>query len=552
MATKSIEHEVKEFYSVYMHLEPVAIAARIKARFAFGKGFDTGDWLDQMIQHICPKRAIVYPPGERKKQSNKIELDGIMDDKMPMLYKLEGTVLREDRRLETRELVLLCPVKSDIKEKMETIVPDKEDINTCITLYQELNSIENYKHTEKGVGYYRIFNRWKIMSGMVVWEERYVKTDEGIIPQTLNMKEYVYYRRKLAALMRGEVVMLHDEDTDTSTLAEDKKKSPQEIFTEKLKEIFPEIEHARSEKDYSEKYRKIEVYYKNSVHTGITNNRPNRNFQREALFRFEMLAESLLSYPAYQIKGSPFTVVERWHTEMEKAVKHILHEILSKTPIPSAEVLWGELDRKINSYGTMYLLVKNVDYYLEVNNITRLGKVYNEWILHFEIWSNDCIITNPKTSYEDKQYVLISDTEKDTYFNKHKIVNLMKNATIFTRHNFKSLDMDVINKNEYHTFYMNDKRLEYTVTHHLNSYAVLSEDEWITMMTKGYGIFEKNDRNLDNLRNHYFRFKWITTDIIKELWADKAIAPNNAGEVCSTFYHPVRFLAWLDNKMADN
>jgi hypothetical protein len=97
----------KEFFSLYMNLAPVNIAERLRLRFSFGESMETGDWLDQIIQHIQPMRILVRPA--REDDGREKPLDGILDARMPSIYRSSDSSV-ETGKLGQREMIFLCPI----------------------------------------------------------------------------------------------------------------------------------------------------------------------------------------------------------------------------------------------------------------------------------------------------------------------------------------------------------------------------------------------------------------------------------------------------------
>jgi len=538
---------LKEFYSLYMHLSPVDIARRLYKRFNFNEEFETGDWLDQIFQHIQPKRIIIRP-------KNEGAINGILNDRMPYLYRTANENSRTNERLGQREMIYLCPIGDYHKLLFSDI--EKNDNNNICEIYSNLNNIDYYKVKYNDKNYmYRIYHQVQKSNGRMKFEERYIKVDDldSAYIQSINSKEFIYYRLKLTALMKGEVVVINDEDNLSYKIV---KKDKTVVFSQKLGEVFTGI---AIKKPYPNQFKDIEEHYKKiysdyAKMPEITQkNILIINMVQTVINKFNVFAEGLLSYPRNEIL-SVFSTTEIWCNEMKNAFKEIIKAVYGNQV--ETNELCNAFNKKIEFYAK-YNALSNVDYHLEVNNLTKIGDIEND-DLHFGIFSDDCLIDNILEKYNGNNslFFLIKDTDKSQYFNQHHIVELMKNANYFTEDIFKSdrlvdLKKNLITANALMSVYKNKNDMFQTaVTQHLNSYAKQSEDEWKQMMqNEGAGIFEKNNQNIGELAINYLLYKFLSVEIVKDINPAQQMFLNSSDGVFSTFYHPIKFLAWLDERL---
>jgi hypothetical protein len=563
-----------EFFSLSMHLQPEDIAGRLRKQFSFNEYIETSDWLDQIIQHIMPKRLIVRVPGESGDSPKK--LDGVMDGHMPIVYPL-STPETIESKLGQRELIYLCPVANETYQKLFTINPETENVRSIRELYKELNDINSYK-TNDHDPQYCIFYRINAGKGKIIWSKRYIRIadlrpEAGLVIQEINLKEFAYYRLKLAALMRGEAAAFCDEDTDTYEMDQGAAtKSYKDIFTEKTEELFPAIKF--QENTYLERYTDVRNYYmaRRNAALGALPRYPDNAARTEYLRavydnliediteRLDALAEGLISYPRYMTTvGDEFKTKsggndQRWFTGLKNTYKSLITECNNENRYNPDELV-KTLEQKIQDY-EQYYTPKNVDYHIEVNNLTMIGKTEAAGDLHFGIFSDSCLIpagdTTGKYRGNNDEFVLIDDsTGKDRYFNQHHIVALMKEANYFTERDFINRNPErlVITERALKTRYVGNKAMFQTaVVTRLNSYAALSEDEWIDLIKEGNGTWQNANPDRAEIRLRYLRYKFLTPEIIEKIAPEQNQNLKNAGGVFSTFYHPVRFLAWLDQR----
>jgi hypothetical protein len=401
-----------EFYSYFMNLAPTNLAERLENCFNF-KEFETDDWFDQIIQHIMPRRIIIRP-------ANEGGLSGVVPTNIPKVYSAPNDNAITTKNLITREQIYLCPFDDNLRKKLFII----DDETSLPGIFTDLNTLGNYKTG----GFYCIFDGSESSSGSRQYSKKYIKISDfnpDFLPQNMNQNEFLYYRKKLAALMRGEVVVFNDDDIES-----------------------------------------------------------NANL---------------------------------------------------------------------------------IDYHLEVNNQTVVGKTNAVDNLHFGIFSDDCLIDNEDMGGEsyngdNTKFFLVEDMDKSKYFDQYHIVEIMENAKYlidvdFPFRPFKGvinslIDHVITGASLKHVYDIKYDMFQTAVARHFNSYTKLGESEWIQMMEDGgAGIFEKNEANRGDRFVHWLSQKWLINEVIDALVPSEQIYLNNADGIFSTFYHPIGFLRWLDNKM---
>jgi hypothetical protein len=278
----------QEFFSLYRHLRPfsvIEVNEMIKRRMAFSSGAGGTvkeiDWLEQIIDHIMPKRAII----KDKAGNTENPLTGEITGNTPviMFKNSQGRIVDTDPKehLPERGLIYLCPAidstgnqaESELEKMVKSIELNLENEEHLSELFKKINDnnvyVETVRQNNVDMHYYRFFYYNKTTSSM---ETRYVKKDNRVIPQQVNIKEYVYYRKKLSDLMRGGTVSFLGEDSEItrSTAAAGQKKEDRiNVFDRTLRaEIFTQEEYAnifpagQSIINIQAAINKIDEYYK--------------------------------------------------------------------------------------------------------------------------------------------------------------------------------------------------------------------------------------------------------------------------------------------------
>lgn len=530
-----------EFYSLYMHLAPVDIAERLRARFSFEGAIETGDWLDQIIQHIQPRRIIIWPETEGN---------------LPIMYrapagKQEDIIRRHDGtedRIGTRKMIFLCPVDDNVRSELYTIDENNEDITRLTALFEILDNLNTYipqSNPDMLCIFFRENNRW---------ERRYIRrdalADHNLTFQRMHRKHFIYYRRKLAALMRGETVVFGGEDSNKFHLPAE---SPQEVFHRRIEEVFPEIRFSGT---FLARFDEVLNFYEN-----LPSSSPELDIQHAAS-RFVNFAQMLMSYQENEI-SERFTFNNgnaNWFTRLRGTFDRAAG-IISERRRLTERINLEELITDRISFYSQYHAPANVDYHLEVNNQTAIGAT-DERDLHFEIFSDDCLIKDTLEKYDgnNDNFVLIEELETSNYFDQRHIVRRMREANFFNNNNFSSpkfhwldLEIDTIRPDTLRDAYVANRAMFQTaITRHLNSHAV---DGWEELLNNGNGrgVWEINEQNRANLFENYFHYKFLTREIIAKInpIPYRFFAGREDG-IFSTFYHPIRFLAWMDEMLLVN
>jgi len=85
---------------------------------------------------------------------------------------------------------------------------------------------------------------------------------------------------------------------------------------------------------------------------------------------------------------------------------------------------------------------------------------------------------------------------------------------------------------------------QYAIVQHMHSHAKLSESAWREIIANSDGM--NNDFNNESIFNAYMAFKWFTKELGQDLEKGTNYKLVHKDWIVSVFYHPIRFLAYLD------
>jgi hypothetical protein len=517
----------KTFYSCYMHLGAVDIAQRIRSRFTLASEQDNvrqqenRDWLDQLTDHILPKRAVV-----------RIEGTATGNDSLSLpVYKKNLT--EKIGTLKDRELVYLCPVDNRNKELLETIHGSENNAQLA-QLYAVLNDAETYTYRAQGGMWYRIFTKVNCSKdGSYEWEDGFVKSGH-VLPQVLNIKEFVYYRRKLASLIKGETVVFNDEDTDSSAFekAPVLKEKWKSVMNRQLKAVFPFISDGSTsraafdaaEKHYEEELSAVkETVGTYAVRTAVWN---------DFVARLTNLSSVLLGYPWGQV-DEPFKMSDSWVKQMKDTWIKLYGKCFSGTGSADS---WKTFEAQLSAY-----CPRNVDYHIEMNACTpagTFGRYLGTEQVHIELFSDEPLIPDGEPDGADR-WKQIKGKDSGKYFDKRTTAKLFIDAKIFCAPYFKHTDAEVIRLAELGKFYAEKQSaIRHVLVNHVNRLLV-KDEAWFRKMMKGcVGFYECNENN-EKLLYKENEESFLTPVVKKELGIQ---IKNDA----SWFYHPVQFVLWLN------
>jgi hypothetical protein len=518
-----------KFYSCYMHLGPVAIRQRLMERFSFASEQqnvhqnENRDWLDQIIDHLLPKKALVYIEGTSTGNDSL---------SLPVFKK---DLISKITTVKDRELVYLCPLDNRNKELLETI-DENENSAQLAQLYSMINDSETYTyHTPAGT-WYRIFTKVKRAGDEEYeWEDGFVKAAD-IIPQALNIKEYVYYRRKLVSLLKGETVVFNDEDTDSSAVekAPVRKERWQSILDKQIRLTFPFVT-AGSTSQVA--FTAVKNHYEDeliSIKGTAGEQKLKEAVWNDIVARLTSLSSALLGYPWQQV-DEPFKMKDGWVTQMKDVWGYLYKKMF---PEKDGEAGWKIFESEISTY-----CPRNVDYHIEMNTITpagTFGRYKGTEQIHVELFSDEPLIKDREVDRSDS-WRQIKEKDSSKYFDKKTTVKLFSDAGIFDSSYFSYIANDLIRPFELGKFYSEKQNVvRHILVNHINGYVKKDEAWFKKMMKQIVGFLESNESNEKKLYKDN-ETSFLDDNVKKEL----GIKIKNDS---SWFYHPVQFVLWLNTR----
>lgn len=459
------------------------------------------DWLDQAIKHIMPKKALVY---------NEINPAGASGKDIYSVIVYDSNFNATGIALKDRSLVFLCPKNEKQKKLLEDFCSTKHDLNSIKSFITQNDSYTVIHNNEK---FYKIFAKKKADSEYE-WVEGYVKTT-NVYPQEFNLQEYMYYRGKINSLLNGETVIFNDEDFDYK-ISRSQRKKYQNVLVEEIKNVFRyelSTQNLLEETNHLRLIDGIGSYYLNLVkkmkETKEQSYFPNEINSYET--KIHNCCNIVFNYDTFLI-DDPFTSEDKWlqrgKSSFEKNYKKVCSEVFSET---ESNERW-----KLLFIAIQECIRKNVDYYLECNNIIPIGEIGlsgDRTYLHIEIFSEEKII-------KSSGYTILKEKKFDNFQNKTKTLKQLKEKFDFNE--------VFITQNDFLHFYESNRyKLFKTIANIINLNIKLDGTGKLKSdKHKGYTITE-----IDN-------FVFIDKHDLKPIGFPKQVA---------YFYHPIDFINFLNN-----
>jgi len=533
----NINNQIREFYSHYMHLKPVDINDRIKRQIT---GIDPArekDWIDQLIEHIKPKCAIVLNDTITSRKNN------------------QGVLVPTNEKLFESSIIYLYPTDQNVRAQIEKITPEEElRQNDMLWFYNAVNNDNFYKAINGS--YYAYYHK-----SLGEAEIRYVGVDK-VIPQIVNVPEFMYYRNILAKLINGEITTFCGEKVNR---IETNKEESKDIFKSNLKKYFPIMASSILIRNsnitgwneiINAMYNDIKRYYTDNIKRIKQEPNNGNKMEKEMMsltWSICKFGKSLLVYPEKMLKNSKevFTLCDKWYEELIK----VYCEILKEAGFDNSEI-----NDYVNCVNKQLLNSRaNIDYHIEVNGNTMLGmpgKYGNRnSIIHFEIFSDVGLITNSISNWEQgrKQFVKVPEQRgNDDYYNVPKIIESLRSVNFLREPYFTYSRDGEIRETELRDYLLNKENsaLQYAIVQHLHSHALMDRSAWEQIIRKGRGFFDSV--LFSTHMNEFLAYKWFSKEMIEELKPLTGTNFNNRTGPCAVFYHPVRFLAWLDMMLVNS
>jgi hypothetical protein len=445
-------------------------------------------------------------------------------------------------------------------------------------LYRALNNDRTYKerYSDPDGEYYSFYYRTIYSGNEIGWEIRYARVD-SLAPQQVNFNEFAYYRKKLAGLMQGDVVTFTGEDTDSSTV-ESKGETISQVFEREIRREFDEaifrMEVAATTKFLNMvdiRYGELLRYYEFRIAVWKQQNIINPMLENTAQC-FSNFARKLLSYPQYDLKEpkDAFTISDAWVGKLRDVYRTIVGK-LAPEAYKAAGITGFETNPMIESYMNCFeqklysSMPANTDYWIEVTGSTKLGEMGNfggtNGVIHFEIFSDTNIIISAGTTWQasdDLQFVLVPLVDRNDYFNKDIMVERLRTAGFLKESWFRHQRESELREDELKQYLEaasgneTARSTQYAIVQHLHGHIKLEKERWWDLLLQGNGLdrawFQIN-ANFNGWYNNFEPYKWFSNDVLNELRPTSKINLGKSDGIYATFYHPIRFLEWLDKMM---
>lgn len=359
-------------------------------------------WDKQLIQKIHTK-AVIFDTG------NKSNMD-----------------IHETTGLPERGIAYLVPQNHEVKQFAEHIepgvIPNQEECG-------RINDINNYKTYN---GTYIV-----AMGNDITTESR----SNHLIVQTVNSKEYWYYRTKISQLISGEAVVFLGEDDDTITDKDEisvvKKDTFKSIFLVILKDIFIDMDF--SDAKYQDCLDKIIITYQEKFEAAKGNESELKKLGSDFITKCRCLCRRLLETP-WTEQTQAFSYKDRWYNGAEngsftglKQVYETIYDLFqSVKSVYNFGVTWSAFEKSVE-----YFYPANIDYFLEVTSGSFLGNAT-------ETSSVECFsVENILAGDTDMQCI-----EIEKPYNKGEVVSVLKKIGYLTAEDFFLLIFNYISKSE--------------------------------------------------------------------------------------------------------
>lgn len=516
----------EKVFMLYKGLSYVELNKKIEEGIYNSENF-VKTWYDQIISKVHTK-AVIYDKGKG------IDVTGAQ----------HGTGLPE------RGIAYLVPWNEDVRNFAEhikpNVIPTRED---CA----KINDINNYKIIDGNKVSFKIKN-----SETGTLETKEAEFDNSnLIPQTVNDKEYFYYRSKLAQLLSGKTVVFFGEDDDTisdlSKAAIGTSSTFESIFLEVLKDVFPCINFEGAE--YKNCLNKITNFY----HEKIKQLQDSKNISEieqlvnDFITKCRLLCRKALETP-WTEQTAAFSYNDKWYKGDEnrtglKQVYEYIYKLFNEEQTASSHSLiyehvyelfhnvksvydfgeaWSAFEESVK-----YFYPANMDFFIEVTSGTVLGEATSHT-------SVECFSVN--NIFKDQKDMQILDFKN--IYNKFSVVSRLKKSEYITDDDFKWLCFNYVRKSEVEKFHNKFplKDLDY-VLYIQNPLKEMSQKEQTKIEDNAIGNMECSKKERDENKSVIpILFGKVGKRMLKLL--KKYNIPDSATKKIY-FYNPVKMISYL-------
>jgi hypothetical protein len=512
------------------------------------------DWLDQVIGHVLPKKAIVAGVHREGNVFDGRQLYRWTNGSMKPINNGTPVLIAHSTLLRLYPICLHPPNDNDDFVNLDSPISNisaDETPRDLRELYARLDNEETYNRrvTETVNGraveviYYAFYYRESDNPNR--YSVRYIRSTH-IILQRLNVRQYAHYRKRLSSLVGGKAaIFLGDKERDAN-LPADNRRTHNQAFNECIRAAFPASQFPGLEfnppgSNYLSEIDTVENWFRQ-------NNAAMENRLETLYMHYLILVQKLLTYPEGWLNGSPFglEVPTNWRNSLRNSLVRIFEREAYR--LNQNEINGWNRDSLLEQFELEigHFRPTNVDYHVEVNGNTKLGHMgaYAEIprsprnLIHYAVFAPEQIHEN------NTPYVVIEDDAIGPYIDCHTCVEKLRNANVLSVSFFKYLKYRIITERERRRFLRSPEaqNTHFIVLKHPNSFAFVSEQTINQTRQNAIGFIERNSSIQPDLST-YLETTWYTKE--HERMAKKKVCIDKKGKVYS--YHPVGFLKLLFN-----
>lgn len=450
----------EKVFMLYKGLAYVDLNAKIEEG-VYSSENSGSSWHDQLVSKIHTK-AVIYDTGSKSKG------------------------LAHQTGLPERGTAYLFPENKKLKDFAEHIEPGS------IPAYKDcamLDDINNYKsHTGDKISF-------KIMNPETGIIETKASDSFNLVPQTLNIKEYRYYRTKLAQLLSGKSTVFLGEDDDTvrdlSKTMTARKDTFEGIFLSALKDVFNEIDFEGA--SYSRLLDRVSDAYQKKIRR-FQEDGDSAGLERLAsgfVSKCRILCRKLLETP-WTEQTYAFSYKDNWYKGKENGdfagLKQVYENVYALFQnVKSAYdfgTTWAMFEESVR-----YFYPANMDFFLEATSGTVLGEATK----YSSIQCFSC-----GNIFDGQTGMKVLSVEK--IYKKPSVVSSLKKARYFDGEKFSFLLINYIQKAEIKRFYEKFpfKDLDY-ILHIQNPLKKLTKKKQNKIASDAIGNIEVAETELSEL-----------------------------------------------------
>lgn len=500
-------NENKYFYVNYKHLEYIDIDKEIKDRlFSGNKNRQPNDYISQLIEKISPKKGI-YDKGTSTGSFND-ELN-IPERGFAYFYPLDKNL---------QDFLFDVHIGAGANKKEE--------------FAYDVNDIRNYEIMENGKKFYNVYTSSGIKK----------ISPQNFIPQSINYREFLYYREKLRTLADGEITYFFDTEYKETAAAEDclNEKNYGKYFFQNVNNIFDNITFRGEE--YSKALKNVEDYYIEKINEAKSNNKKAEKIWQEFEDNCKLLCKSLLEIPwenqewafdldSGRFKGDKnegeFIGVKDIYNSVFNAFKLLNEKQNLKKRKKSVDIenKWENFVKKVSMF-----YPSSFDDFIEASLFTELGTASSE--ISIECFSEANL-------FPDEDLIEVSDIKKGDFLKALHEKKVIDESYLFkTGPKEKSYFLPLtVNR------LTNEKIQDYgkTVLLMFNPFAVNYEKKFMEIIKNGTGAIERDEDYKNEVKIKNFFPKEIAQAVKKRFGF-------NSNREKYYYYNIVEFLDYMDKK----